>query len=68
MRLPDVIGIGTRRCGSSWLHDVLNRHPQVGKPPNGLHFFSTNFERGVSWYAEQLEPFADRLVLMEFCR
>lgn len=66
MRLPDVVGIGTRRCGSSWLHHVLNNHPRIGKPPNGLHFFSTNFDRGLPWYLEQLQPYSDRPVLMEF--
>jgi sulfotransferase family protein len=66
MRLPDVIGIGARRCGSSWLHGVLDQHPRVGKPANGLHFFSMNYDRGVRWYAEQLGPFADRPVLLEF--
>jgi len=36
---PYFIGIGCRRCGSSWLHKCLEEHPQIGKPSNGLHFF-----------------------------
>ena len=36
----DFIGIGFRRCGSSWLHSVLNQHPMINKPDKGLHFFS----------------------------
>lgn len=66
MRLPDVIGIGTRRCGSSWVHQALNLHPDLGKPANGLHFFSQHFNKGVPWYGEQLAPHADRPVLSEF--
>lgn len=66
MRFPQFIGIGTRRCGSSWVHHILNGHPDVGKPPSGLHFFSEHYERGSQWYADQLAPYADRQVLLEF--
>lgn len=66
MRLPDAIGIGSRRCGSSWVHAALNVHPQIGKPRNGLHFFSENFDKGIDWYAGELAPFADRPSLVEF--
>lgn len=65
-RLPDVVGIGSRRCGSSWLHAVLNSHPEIGKPPNGLHFFSQHAERGLDWYTSQMAPYADRKLLLEF--
>lgn len=65
-RFPDIIGIGTRRCGSSWVHAVLNSHPEVGKPPSGLHYFSQKADLGQSWYADQLVPYADRRLLLEF--
>lgn len=66
MRLPDAIGIGARRCGSSWVHHALNMHADIGKPPNGLHFFSEHFDRGLEWYGAELAPFATRPVLLEF--
>lgn len=65
-RLPDVIGIGTRRCGTSWLHAVLNSHADIGKPPSGLHYFSEHRDQDAQWYAQQLAPFADRSLLVEF--
>jgi hypothetical protein len=65
-RLPDVIGIGVRRCGSSWIHAVLNSHPDIGKPKSGLHFFSQNEERGLNWYTNEMKPFVDRKLLIEF--
>lgn len=65
-RLPDIIGIGTRRCGSSWLHAVLNSHPEIGKPPSGLHYFSQHVDSDPDWYARQLAPHADRRLLLEF--
>ena len=48
------LGIGFRRCGSSWLHRLLSAQPWIVKPENGLHFFSNEFERGLDWYLEQL--------------
>jgi len=51
---PDFIGIGMRRCATSWLHRVLGEHPEISKPPKGLHFFNQHFDRGVDWYRKQL--------------
>ncbi len=40
MRGPDFIGVGAPRAGSSWLHEVLSRHPQLWLPPiKELHYF-----------------------------
>lgn len=48
------------------MHYALNTHEEIGKPPNGLHFFSDHFEEGVEWYATQLAPYSTRPVLLEF--
>jgi hypothetical protein len=45
---------------------LLNNHPEIGKPRNGLHFFSDRSELGINWYAEQMEQFSDRKLLLEF--
>lgn len=38
--LPDFLGIGGTRCGTTWLHDSLRRHPQLWLPPiKELHYF-----------------------------
>ena len=66
VRLPEVIGIGVRRCASSWLHRCLNQHPSIGKPENGLHFFSQHFGLGLEWYLEELAPYTNRDLLVEF--
>lgn len=65
-RPPDVIGLGCRRCATSWLHECLNGHPKIGKPPSGLHFFSEHYQNGAEWYLDQLRKHADRPVLVEF--
>ena len=40
VRLPDFMGIGFQRCGTSWLDDQLRRHPSVWLPSiKELHYF-----------------------------
>jgi hypothetical protein len=40
MRGPDFIGVGAPRAGTSWLHEVLSRHPALWLPPvKELHYF-----------------------------
>jgi hypothetical protein len=57
MDVPDFVYIGPDKAGSSWLHDVLGRHPEVYlSPAKGLYFFDRYYERGPDWYAAQ---FAD---------
>lgn len=55
MTKVQAIGIGCRRCASSLLHDCLNDHPDIRKPERGLHFFSEQYHRGVSWYEREVE-------------
>ncbi len=59
------LGIGFRRCGSSWLHRLLSAQPRIVKPENGLHFFSNEFERGLDWYREQLSDGGEGKSLIE---
>jgi len=50
--LPNFIGIGAAKCGSTWLHDLLQSHPNIYMPRHRkeLRFFNTHYERGVDWY------------------
>lgn len=37
---PDFLGIGSSRCGTTFLHATLRRHPRIWLPPvKELHFF-----------------------------
>jgi Sulfotransferase domain len=50
-RKPTFINIGTGRCATSWLFEVLTNHPQVMMAAvKETEFFNTNFRRGVDWY------------------
>jgi len=52
--VPDFLGIGVRRGGSTWLWDLLHSHPDAFVPPHHreVHFFSrdTLYARGMEWY------------------
>lgn len=49
---PTVIGIGVPRGGSTWLHNLLESHPDVAMPRQRkeIHYFDHNYDRGLEWY------------------
>ena len=51
--LPSFICIGGQRCGSTWLHRVLESHPQVLLSPKESSFFNLRIRtKGIDWYSE----------------
>jgi hypothetical protein len=53
---PNFIYIGPDKAGSSWLHEVLVRHPQVFmSPAKDLYFFDRYYDRGLTWYLGQFD-------------
>jgi hypothetical protein len=51
---PNFVYIGPDKAGSSWLHEVLIRHPQVFMPEaKDLYFFDRYYDRGLAWYLAQ---------------
>lgn len=55
--LPDVLVIGAMKCGTSAVHTYLDAHPDVAMSrPKELNFFNEHWDRGLEWYAAQLEP------------
>lgn len=52
MALPDFLGIGAPRCGSTWLHDLLASHPKIYVPTDRkeVRFFDVYYDRGLQWY------------------
>ncbi|MFT5106182.1 MAG: hypothetical protein ACI8XO_000467 [Verrucomicrobiales bacterium] len=56
-RMPDFIGIGAMRSGTSWLRRNLNRHGEIWMAePKELHFFDRHFgERKRAWLPLQHE-------------
>lgn len=50
--LPSFLICGGQRCGTTSLYRALAAHPLVLKAVlhKGVHFFDTNYHRGLDWY------------------
>lgn len=50
-RKPTFLGVGAQKCASTWVHRILDAHPDVCvSDPKELDFFSNHFDRGFAWY------------------
>lgn len=57
--LPEFLGIGTQKGGTTTLHQLLTNHPQVFLPKcKEIHFFSLHYEKGTNWYANHFKDAA----------
>ena len=66
MRLPDFLGVGTQKGGTTYLYELLKRHPQVFlAEPKEQHFFSLHWQRGVDWYRKQFASAAESQICGE---
>lgn len=53
MTLPNFLGIGAMRSGTSWLHVQLRGHKQVYmSEQKELHFFNDFYDQGIGWYSK----------------
>jgi hypothetical protein len=50
--LPTFLISGAQRCGTTSMYKTLSEHPQVlpAVLHKGVHYFDTNFGRGLDWY------------------
>lgn len=52
MTLPNFLYIGPDKSGSTWMYELLRRHPRVFVPAiKDLYFFDRYYARGLDWYA-----------------
>ena len=50
--MPDFVGLGAPRAGTSWLFQQLSAHPQVRMAsPKEVHYFDWHVDRSPAWYA-----------------
>lgn len=54
--LPDFLGIGAQKAGTTWLYRNLRNHPEIWMPRKELHYFDRKLGRGTEWYAAQFAP------------
>ncbi len=50
----DFYCIGSSKCGTSTLHDILKQHPQISLPSvKETKFLSLNYQKGLDWYYKE---------------
>ena len=59
LRLPDFIGVGPGRTGTTWIHEVLKGRVNLPAGIKETDFFTTNYYKGIEWYAHHFRN-ADR--------
>jgi hypothetical protein len=68
-RLPNFLYVGPDKAGSSWLHEMLLKHPDAYlTPAKDLYFFDRYYDRGVEWYASQFRGARGERVVGEVCQ
>ena len=62
LTLPDFLGIGAQKAGTTWLHENLRCHPSLYLPDEKeLHYFDWHFHRPLRWYAGHFRQGAGRV-------
>jgi hypothetical protein len=68
-RLPNFLYVGPDKAGSSWLHEMLLKHPDAYlTPAKDLYFFDRYYDRGLVWYASQFRDARDETIVGEVCQ
>ncbi len=53
-RLPDFLGVGVQKGGTTTLQRLLEQHPGAFLPPTKeIHYFSLHYVEGEAWYGRQ---------------
>jgi hypothetical protein len=63
---PTFVYVGASKAGSTWIYNVLARHPEIFMAPGkGLYYFDGHFERGLSWYLSHFQDAEGRSAVGE---
>ena len=58
--IPSFINVGPGRCATSWLHEILQAHPEVATASvKETEYFNSNFHQGDAWYLKHFEEAND---------
>lgn len=63
---PRAFIIGAQKAATTSLAFLLDQHPAIQlSSPKEPHFFSTNWDKGESWYRTQFPPAAEDVMLLD---
>jgi hypothetical protein len=66
-RLPEIIGAGPGRTGTTWLHRVLEGHVDLPWGVKETQFFNTFYDKGIDWYAHHFRYATGQRKVVEIC-
>jgi hypothetical protein len=66
-RLPEIIGAGPGRTGTTWLHRVLEGHVDLPYGVKETQFFNTFYDKGIDWYARHFRYATGDRKVVEIC-
>jgi Sulfotransferase domain len=66
-RLPHMLIIGVRKCGTRALLEMLNLHPRIQKASGEVHFFDRddNYRRGLEFYRSKMPESTEQQITIE---
>jgi hypothetical protein len=67
MRLPDVIGIGPPRTGSTWLYNALRDSVDMPAGVKDTHFLDYFDQKSIEWYADHFRYATGKRNIVEIC-
>jgi hypothetical protein len=67
LRLPEIIGAGPGRTGTTWLHRVLEDHVDLPYGVKETQFFSNYYDKGIDWYARHFRYATGARKIVEIC-
>ncbi len=67
IRLPEIIGAGPGRTGTTWLHRVLEGHVDLPYGVKETQFFSNYYDKGIDWYARHFRYATGERLIVEIC-
>jgi hypothetical protein len=66
-RLPEIIGAGPGRTGTTWLHRVLEGRVNLPYGVKETQFFNTFYDKGIDWYAHHFRYATGGRKIAEIC-
>jgi hypothetical protein len=67
LKLPEIIGAGPGRTGTTWLHRILEGHVDLPYGVKETQFFSTYYDKGIEWYARHFRYATGERKIVEVC-
>jgi Sulfotransferase domain len=66
-RLPQFLGVGPPRTGTTWLHNVLEGHVDLPYGVKETLYFTTFYDKGFDWYARHFRYATGERKVAEIC-